>query len=513
MGEETARTLERSLLLALALAAPALCLGQEAGSSGVAASTPASSTPASTTPVATSAPAAEAPGAVLPGAALPGLTAPLPVTGAGLTGLTSLPAEYTNYGASVGVGESDNVNLSATHPESQTLTAANLFFDLIRSGSRLNLNAVGNFSDTDYLQGAYSNQVLGRFDGLANVTLWEHHLRWLVRDDYGDSQVDVLESLTPVNLQRINIFSTGPDLTLQPTLASFVDLQGLYARNDWQDDPFSGNTETGTVTVGHQLSPAASLSLVGQVQQEQFDNTTVNKNYQVREYYGHYALTAARTSVDLQGGLEQANDTGSWTSSPLVRVAITRGVSPFSTVTVSGGREYSNAMGNFAGIDTGATGGIPVGGAAQTTGNALRTYGDLDWGFRRQRTSINLIGDWARSSYDVQSQFNFTQTSIGLNLGRQLTPRLSANVMATIDRGQYGNQGFTNTYGTGSAGLVYRPGSWVVIYGRYDHELQRSSGLTRGLGYDENRIFVMVGYYPHSASTSLPQGMQGAGFP
>ena len=473
MGEETARTLERSLLLALALAAPALCLGQEAGSSGVAESTPASSTPASSAP-AVSAPAAGAPGAVLPGAALPGLAAPLPVTGAGLTGLTSLPAEYTNYGVSAGVGESDNVNLSPTHPESQTLSAANLFFDLIRSGSRLNLNAVGNFSDTDYLEGAYSNQVLGRFDGLADVTLWEHHLTWLVRDDYGDSQVNALESLTPANLQRINIFSTGPDLTLQPTLSSFVELQGLYARNDWEDDPFSGNTETGTVTVGHQFSPAATLSLVGQVQQEQFDNTTANKNYQVREYYAHYALKAARTTVDLQGGLDQANDTGSWTSSPLVRVAITRSVSPFSTVSVSGGREYSNAMGNFAGIDTGVTGGIPVGSAAQTTGNALRTYGNLDWGFRRQRTSINLIGDWERSSYDVESKYNFTLTDVGLNLGRQLTPRLSANIMATVDRGQYGNQGFTNTYGTGTAGLVYRPGTWVVIYGRYDH---RSSAL------------------------------------
>ena len=507
MGEETARALERSLLLALALAAPALCLGQEAGSTGVGASTPASSTPAVSAP-----PAVGAPGAVLPGAALPATAVPIPgLNGAGITGFTPMPAEYTNYGVSTGLGESDNVNFSASHPESQTLSATNLFFDLIRSGSRLDLNATGNFSDTAYLEGAYSNQLLGRFDGAADATLWEHHLTWLVRDDYGDSQTDVLQSLTPTNLQRLNVFSTGPDLRLEPTLSSFVELQGIYSRNTWQDDPFNGNTEAGTLTVGHELSPAESISVVGQIQQEQFDNTVVNTNYQVHEYYGHYVVKAARTALSLEGGLAQANDTGSWRSTPLVRLSITRNISPFSTVSASGGREDSNSTGGFASLGNGVTGGIPIGSATQTTGNALHTYGNVNWGFQRERTSINLTGGWERYAYDVQSKFNYALTDVALSLGRQLTPRLSANIMATADRGQYGNQGFTNTYSTGSAGLVYRPGTWIVIYGRYDHQFQRSSGLTRGLGYDENRIFIMVGYYPHSTGTGLPPGTGGSG--
>jgi len=497
--EEGARALERSLLLALALTTPALCLGQEAGSTAVGASTPVSS---------------GAPAAVLPGATLPGSAVPIPgLAGTGATGLTPLPTEFTNYGISAGLGESDNVNFSPTHPKAQTLSAANLFFDLIRSGSRLDLSAAGNFSDTDYLEGAYSNQVLGRFDGFANLTLWQNHLKWLVRDDYGDSQINALQSLTPVNLQRVNIFSTGPDLTLEPTVSSFVDLQGLYSRNTWQNNPFSGNTETGALTVGHQFSPASSISLVGKLEEERFDDTSVNTNYQVREYYAHYALKVARTVLDLQGGLNQANDTGSWGSSPLVRLSITHNVSPFSTVSLSGGRAYNSAAGSFASLAGGVAGGIPIGTATQTARNALRTYGDLSWGFQRQRTSIRLSGDWQRNTYDVQSKFNYTMADVALSLSRQLAPRLSANLMATVDRAQYANQGFTNDYGTVGAGLVYRPGTWVVIYGRYDHQFRTSSGLARDLGYDENRIFVMVGYYPHSSGTGLPKEMGGGGLP
>ncbi|MFZ0550807.1 MAG: hypothetical protein WAM21_08365, partial [Steroidobacteraceae bacterium] len=116
----------RPLLLALALTAPALCLGQEASSTGEGASAPASNTPA-----VTNAPGAAAPVAILPGISLPGAAVPIE----GLIGLTSLPANYTNYDVSAGLGESDNINLSATHPKAQTLAAVNTFFDLIRSGS------------------------------------------------------------------------------------------------------------------------------------------------------------------------------------------------------------------------------------------------------------------------------------------------------------------------------------------------------------------------------------------
>ncbi len=490
-------------MLALALTAPALCLGQEASSTGEG-----NSTPASNTPAVTNLPGAAAPVAILPGTSLPGAAVPIE----GLIGLTSLPTDYTNYDVSAGLGESDNVTLSATHPKAQTLSAVNAFFDLIRSGSHFDLNAVGNFGDTDYLEGAYSNQVLGRFDGLADLKLWDRHFTWLVRDDYGDQQIDILQSLTPVNLQRVNVFSTGPQLTLQPTVTSFVQMQGIYSRNTWEDDPFSGNTETGTLTVGHQLSPASTISLVGQVQEERFDNTSDNVDYQVREYYGHYALTDARTRVDLQGGVAQANDRGSFSSSPLVRLSLSRGVSPFATVSLSGGRDYSNAMGSFASLESGVTGGIPVGAATQTTGNALHTYGNLTWAYNRQRTNIDITGGWERQNYDVQSKFNFTTADIALTLRRQFTPRLSATIMTTVDRGQYGNQGFTNNYGTAGAGLVYRPGQWVVVYGRYDHEFRSSSGLAQSLSYGENRIFIMVGYYPHSSGTGLPSQMGGSGF-
>jgi len=493
------RALVRSVLLALAAAIPAFCAAQQAGSTGAA----------------TSPPAVGSPSAQLPGGALPGGVEPIPgLTGAD-TGLGPMPADYTRYGVAAGIGASDNINLSATQRKAQALTAANFFFDLIRTGSRLQLSALGNFSDIDYLEHAYGNQVLGRFDGIANLDIWKNHLKWLVRDDYGDTQVDIQEALTPRNLQRVNVFSTGPDLMLRPTISSFVELQGLYSRSAYQTSPFDGQSEMGSFTLGHEFSPSSSLSLVGQVQQEHFEDRLVNTNYEIRRYFGHYELKGARTHVDLRGGLGQSNDTGSWKSSPIVGLSITRDISPYSSISLSGGRDYSNATKSFAALASSLTGDITVGPAAQTTANAVRTYGNASWGFHRLRTTFDVYGGWERNEYARGSQFDVIRSDVGLRLGRRLSQRFSANILASAYRARYVEQAFTDTIGTLGGNLIYRPGKWVVISGRYDHQFRRpSGGVSHDLGYDENRVFIMIGYYPHSSGTGAPgESGMGGGIP
>jgi hypothetical protein len=87
-------------------------------------------------------------------------------------------------------------------------------------------------------------------------------------------------------------------------------------------------------------------------------------------------------------------------------------------------------------------------------------------------------------------------------LGRNLTQKLALNISGTADRYEYVNQGYTDKFGTIGGGLIYRPGRWFIVYARYDHAFRRASGAPTLLfgqsGYDENRVFVMIGYRPHS---------------
>ncbi|MGA7539600.1 MAG: outer membrane beta-barrel protein [Steroidobacteraceae bacterium] len=435
-------------------------------------------------------------GAALPGVGLPGETPEL----------GPAPAELTRFGLAAGIGETDNVSLSATDPKAQTIAATDLDFDLRRTGSHLDAAALGDFTDLDYLQGAYSNQVLGRFDGLATAKLWSDRLKWVAGDDFGEEQTDPFAAITPANLQRVNVFTTGPDLTLRPGYSTFINLDGRYNQMSYQTSPFDGHNLVGSAQFGRQVSPLSSLSLVVQAEELRFQNTTVNTDYDRREAYGRYLIEGARTAIDLQLGATQANDLGaSWKTSPLARLLLTRRISPFSLLTIAGGREYTDGGGSFANLRSGAGGGIVVAPPSQTTASYLRDYGSAGWQFARLRTTFGLTGDWERDIYDLQSLYNVTRVDLGLNLGRALTPKLSVNVSGSADRYEYLNQGLTDKFGTVGAGLTYRPGRWLVIYARYDHSFRRSGSsavtpLASGLTYDENRVFIMIGYRPHSDS-------------
>ncbi|HVS76043.1 MAG TPA: outer membrane beta-barrel protein, partial [Steroidobacteraceae bacterium] len=324
-----------------------------------------------------------------------------------------------------------------------------------------------------------------------------------VADNYGEEQTDPFAAITPTNLQRVNVFTTGPDLTLRPSYASFINLGARYSQVSYQRSPFDGHNLLGSAEVGRQLSPLSKLSVVVQAEQLRFSNTTVNTDYDRREAYARYLIEGARTAIDAQLGATQANDVGSsWRTSPLVRLLLTRRVSPFSVVSLGGGREYTDAAGSFSSLSSGAGGGIAVAPVYQSTANYQRTYGTAGWRFERLRTTFGLTGSWERDNYDMQSVFNVTRAALGLNLGRALTPKLSVNVIGSANRYDYLNQGFTDKFGTVGAGLVYRPGRWFIVYARYDHAFRRSSPgpgvLTGGTGYDENRAFIMIGYRPHS---------------
>ncbi|MBW4052287.1 MAG: hypothetical protein HIU85_12640 [Proteobacteria bacterium] len=494
MAADKARALvARFVITTLALAVPALAFAQTVPQEEVAAVPPVQAVPG-----------VGSVGAALPGAGVPGATA---------TGTGPAPAELTHYGIAVGVGETDNVALSSTHPKSQTIAAANLDFDVRRSGSLLDASALGNFADLNYLQGAYGNQVLGRFDGLATAKLWSDRLKWMAAEDFGEQQIDPFAAIIPTELQRVNVFTTGPDLTLRPSYSTFITLDARYSQVSYQTSPFDSHNLSASAALGRQLSPLSSLSIVVQAEQLRFNNTLFNTNYSRREAYGRYRIQGARTSVEAQLGATQANDVNAWKTSPLVRLTLTRRVSPFSVVTLMGGREYTDSGGSFASLRGGAAGGIAVAAATQSTGNYLRNYGSAGWQFSRLRTTFGFTADWEHDGYDRQRLFDTTREDLALNLGRSLTPRLSVSLTGMVDRYDYLHQGYVNRFGMADATVTYRPGRWLVVYAQYEHTFSSTAGARTVLlgptGYDENRIFIMIGYRPHS--NTEPAGASGFG--
>ena len=82
------------------------------------------------------------------------------------------------------------MTLAPTDQISQTIATADADFTVNERSRLFDVNAAGNFSYLDYLQGAYGNELLGRFDGVGRRGLVPGRMVWVLRDDFGQAALD-----------------------------------------------------------------------------------------------------------------------------------------------------------------------------------------------------------------------------------------------------------------------------------------------------------------------------------
>jgi hypothetical protein len=410
---------------------------------------------------------------------------------------SALPTERSqtiDFGASLGIGETDNVFDTPSDHRAQTMAIAGIDFGWIRTGSALDANVVGNFNYLDYLQHAYSSQLLGRFDGLTSLSLFSDHLKWLLQDDFGEGQLDPYAPATPTNLEHINSLTTGPELTLRPLSDTVVQLGARYSLSTYETSPLDGYRLTENVLLERLLSSNSNIALGADLEQLRFDNTIVNTDYDVSRFYFRYDITGARTHITATVGETQANDGGEWIATPLVLFSLSHELSAQTSLNLSGGRELTDAGDTFSGLRSGAAGGIPVAAAAQTSGDFLRNFVTAGLQLKGDRTTIGMTANWERDTYTVDNTFDVTNGSVELRLNRQLSNFLSAGVFGALQQSRYFNQdGEINSRIIG-ANVTWRASRTLSVDGRYMHNFQGTSG--GGFGYSANSFFVTVSYRP-----------------
>ncbi|MDB6092085.1 MAG: hypothetical protein JWN85_4869 [Gammaproteobacteria bacterium] len=404
--------------------------------------------------------------------------------------------EVSYIDLSVGLGETDNVLLSRSDTKFQTMALAGVDFEVRRRGTRLNTDLKGDFAYLDYLQHAYSKQLIGRLDGEATFALFPEWLTWVVDDSFGESAVSPYESTTPSNLEKINVVSTGPEIVLRPGQAIFLRLNARYAYSYYESSPFDSKRTLGTATIGRDLSRTSSVSLNVVSERLRFKNTVVNTNYDRRKLYIGCNLRGSHTDFSANGGATQANDRGHWVTTPLVELDATRTLSRSSKLSFLAGRQFIDIADAFRSLRSGAAGGIVVAPVVGTTANYLSSYASGGWAFERHRTSFEITGRWERDAYDSQhSALNVTRGGVELRVGRRMSSTLTAEAFGALYRENYAGQRFSDAYGVLGGAIALKPGRSTGFRVRYEHNRRTSSGAG-GAAYIENRVFLVAEYFP-----------------
>ncbi len=408
------------------------------------------------------------------------------------------PTEAAELGLSVGAGETDNVFLSAAPTTSQTVALLGLDFDLKRQSARFAVDAKGDFQYFDYLRNAYGSQLFGRFDGLATAELIPGVWKWVFQDNFGQAQQNAFQPLTPLNLEYVNVFATGPDFRVRTTDRGFAEASVRYALTHYQISPFSGNRLLGRVGVGEQLSAVSSVSVNVDETRLRFTDTLngipVNSDYDRRELYARFEARGARTALAMDLGVSQTDERGGWVSAPLAELSVTRALSPATKVTVAAGHQLTDASDSFRDLKSGASGGIVIAPVAGTTATYLSNYASGDLRFELNRTIIAISARWESDTYARIHLRDVNTGAVSGSVTRRLTPQLEAQVGGSWQHEHYYNANYYQIDWPVGAALIYTPAKRVDFKFRIDHVRQNVQGP--GVEYSENRALLTAEYRP-----------------
>jgi hypothetical protein len=353
-----------------------------------------------------------------------------------------------------GLAYADNPLLTSRRGQQDGLGTLGFATNYQRTGM-LSVNLLGNVDRLQYVRGTLPGSFYGQFNGSAILGKDTDPVQWRLSDSFGEAMTDPFQAPTPESLQTINDVATGPDFNLHFGLRNRLTLSGLYSRTTYQRSPFDSQSFEGGLKFTHALTGAAYVAFEGSTERTEYlQSTTLQRierapvpNFDVREGSVVFGTSSPRTTLLVQVGYNMLDFGGGNTSgAPLYRLQVTRKISPFSTVFLSGESSYSM---------NGASMGSLTSQIALQTGNSLNAAlaipqpyeersGSIGWTFQRALTNLSLSGTVTQNLYqhtrDVAagavSRNNSVEEGASLIVSQQLRPTVSVQLQANgyIDR-------------------------------------------------------------------------------
>lgn len=220
---------------------------------------------------------------------------------------------------------SDNIDLSETAPQDDTLLTPKLRFDVSQAGSKVRISGHGQLHYNDYLDDTFKDELRGGFSGGLDWTILPTRLDLVFQDYLSLQPIDDLERSSPNNLQQVNLFVAGPSFyaRFNPSTRGQFDLRygNTYAEDS---ESFNGDRFSAAVRVRHEISPTAEITGNLEAARIEYDPAGSTANYERYDAYLSQALRRPAFDFKLDLGYSQLDlAAGNGRSSPLVRGAAT----------------------------------------------------------------------------------------------------------------------------------------------------------------------------------------------
>jgi hypothetical protein len=396
------------------------------------------------------------------------------------------------WNVSAGLGETDNVRLTPTDQQADTISELGADIAWHEQRRTFNADVTGDLSYLDYLHHYYKSEVIGNFIGNLQFTLLPQVLRWTFSDNFGQGIIDPLAQVTPSNREYINYFSTGPDLTLPLGSLNALLVDARYSKVTYQTSPLGNERYSANVGVRRELSASTDISVNVRDELIRFDDSILNPDYDQQEAYLRFDAHGARTRLEIEVGFDRLKLQNGSNNGVLARLEATRQLSPSASVVATIGHEYSDAGQDFRTLQ--ALGGATLATqSVQPTADPFKNdYATLEWNYQRNRTGLGFGGGYFKETYQAGQGLDENRLTFDAHASRRLTPNIEATLMANYERDNFYDVLGNSTLGTVSGLLTWRASRMVSVVLEYDHA-RRESDL-RTTEYTDNRGWLKIRY-------------------
>jgi hypothetical protein len=390
-----------------------------------------------------------------------------------------------------GLVATDNATFTETGA-SDTLALVGLAADTSRRGSLLDYHLDSDLTLAKYLRENFQSRPTGYLDGDADLKIVPGLFSWTARETYTDVVVNPLEPATPQNVESLNYLTTGPSLTLRPTLRTTVTIDGTYSYvNSGSVAPgyvdLDDHRYAGDARIDHALSNTSSLYAVWSTEQVYFRDRVDNTNFREDDGFVGFRYVDGRTVMDLSAGYDHLRAGTATPTGGIYRLQLSRVITPNQRLYLYALRQITDEANLLRlNVDQPVATSAPLQPAA---GNpmAYRSMG-ADWRFQAGRTSLDVAFSDNSERFTTTPTFNNDIKIADALLGRQLGPVLNLSIGV-----EFQHQDFAAVSGplqqvNAFASLQWQAGERLGLRLVYAH-----NALTPHL-YAENQV-GLIAYY------------------
>lgn len=339
-----------------------------------------------------------------------------------LWGADSVHAAEFGYAARLGAAYSDNVELVPVDEVDSSAGVAGLTLTGGKSTGRLQYDVLGDIEYWDYVEEDVESQEYGRLSANSSYAFVPERFEWLLSGAFDQGRSDPLRPAAADNLENVLTGSTGPRVRVRLGDAAEALAEAHYAMADYSERTFDSETTGGLLTVGRRFAERSYLGLGASYDEVTYEDIgQAAGDFERLEYFLRLNANGTRTQVDADVGYAEITTNDLEESGPMVRLTLTRRMTPYVSGYVRATREYPTSAG------VASSGSVTPGslGDATVLSGAARENESAEVGFNvaRPRTAMQLGYIWRQESTVFTTVQERTAQEVRGSISRQFATR------------------------------------------------------------------------------------------